>query len=215
MEESIKDMNVTIERLILVGNVSLDCIQFTCEVEPLNAMKYRHFTPDPVSTVGFRLELDRKYSKHILSYYLPSLLIVLLSWVSFVIPPEAIPGRMALLITLILVLVNMFGTVIDKRPPTNSTVLDIWMIGCLLFVFGSLMAYAALLLHQRFQIGKNLFSIVKRVAPPDTQSTNTGVKDAYDDYKQWDLYFLIAFPLIAFIFNLIYWATVFIKRQTL
>ena len=210
-----KDMNVTIEKLILVGNVSLDCIQFNCKVEPLNVMKYRFFTPDPVSTVGFRLELERKYSKHILSYYLPSLLIVLLSWVSFVIPPKAIPGRMALLITLILVLVNMFGTVIDKRPPTNSTVLDIWMIGCLLFVFGSLMAYAALLLHRRFQIGKNLFSIVKRVAPADKQSTNTEDKDAYDDYKQWDLHFLIAFPLVAFIFNLIYWPTVFIRRQTL
>ena len=208
-------MNVTIERLILVGNVSLDCIQFTCEVEPLNAMKYRHFTPDPVSTVGFRLELDRKYSKHILSYYLPSLLIVLLSWVSFVIPPEAIPGRMALLITLILVLVNMFGTVIDKRPPTNSTVLDIWMIGCLLFVFGSLMAYAALLFHQRFHIGKNLISTVKTVHPADKHSTNIGIKDSSDNYKQWDQYFLIAFPLVTFMFNLIYWPIVFFRRQTL
>ena len=196
-------MNVTITELIL-GNSSLNCIQFTCTVELLNTMKYWQAYTDTFSSVGFKLRLERNYNKHILSYYLPSLLIVLLSWVSFVIPPKAIPGRMALLITLILVLVNMFGTVIDKRPPTNSTVLDIWMIGCLLFVLGSLMAYAALLLHQRFQIGKNLFSTVKRVHPANTQCTNTGIKDTYDDYKQWDLYFLIAFPLVTFIFNLIY-----------
>ena len=38
-------------------------------------------------------------------------LFVVVSWISFVVPPDVIPGRMALLITLFLVLVNIFNTV--------------------------------------------------------------------------------------------------------
>ena len=36
---------------------------------------------------------------------------MVVSWISFVVPPDVIPGRMALLITLFLVLVNIFNTV--------------------------------------------------------------------------------------------------------
>ena len=81
-----QEMNVTITELIY-GNDSLNCIQFTCTVERLNTMKYWYGSTDTFSSVGFKLRLERNYSKHILSYYLPSLLIVVLSWVSFVIPP--------------------------------------------------------------------------------------------------------------------------------
>ena len=204
-------MNVTITELIL-GNTSLNCIQFTCTVERLNTMKYWHAYTDTFSSVGFKLRLERNYNKHILSYYLPSLLIVLLSWVSFVIPPEAIPGRMALLITLILVLVNMFGTVIYKRPPTNYTVLDIWMIGCLIFVSGALMAYAVLLLHQRFFIVNNKISTVKTVQPADSKFKDSRNSEDTNYYKEWDQYLLIGFPLSAIIFNCIYWPVVFFKR---
>ena len=38
---------------------------------------------------------------------------MVVSWISFVVPPDVIPGRMALLITLFLVLVNIFNTVND------------------------------------------------------------------------------------------------------
>jgi hypothetical protein len=38
-------------------------------------------------------------------------LFVIVSWISFLIPMDVIPGRMALLVTLFLVLVNIFNTV--------------------------------------------------------------------------------------------------------
>jgi hypothetical protein len=41
--------------------------------------------------------------KYLYVYYLPSGLFVVVSWVSFLIPPEVVPGRMAMLITLFLV----------------------------------------------------------------------------------------------------------------
>ena len=43
--------------------------------------------------------------------YLPSGMFVVVSWVSFLIKPEVVPGRMALLVTLFLVLINIFNSV--------------------------------------------------------------------------------------------------------
>ena len=49
-------------------------------------------------------------------------LFVVVSWISFVVPPDVIPGRMALLITLFLVLVNIFNTVTTNTPKAEGTI---------------------------------------------------------------------------------------------
>ena len=38
------------------------------------------------------------------------------SWVSFLIPPEIVPGRMTLLVTIFLVLINIFNNVTSNSP---------------------------------------------------------------------------------------------------
>ena len=46
-------------------------------------------------------------------------------------------GRMALLITLFLVLVNIFNNVTTNSPKAEAlTAIEIWMLACILFVFG-------------------------------------------------------------------------------
>ena len=46
-------------------------------------------------------------------------------------------GRMALLITLFLVLVNIFNNVTTNSPKAETlTAIEIWMLACILFVFG-------------------------------------------------------------------------------
>ena len=50
--------------------------------------------------------LTRRMSHYMITYYLPSSLFVVVSWTSFLIPSEDIQGRMALLVTLFLVLVS-------------------------------------------------------------------------------------------------------------
>ena len=47
-------------------------------------------------------------------------LFVVVSWISFVVPPDVIPGRMSLLITLFLVLVNIFNTVTTNTPKAEG-----------------------------------------------------------------------------------------------
>ena len=51
-------------------------------------------------------------------------LFVVVSWISFVVPPDVIPGRMALLITLFLVLVNIFNTVTTNTPKAEGKIIE-------------------------------------------------------------------------------------------
>lgn len=52
------------------------------------------------------MTMTRRMSHYMITYYLPSSLFVVVSWTSFLIPSEDIQGRMALLVTLFLVLVR-------------------------------------------------------------------------------------------------------------
>ena len=84
--------------------------------------------------------------RYLYIYYLPSGLFVAVSWVSFVIPPEVVPGRMALLVTLFLVLTNIFNTITNVSPNVEGmTAISSWMIACMFFVFLALLEYAAIL----------------------------------------------------------------------
>jgi len=47
----------------------------------------------------------------VVQVYLPSAMFVIVSWVSFLVKPEVVPGRMAMLVTLFLVLINIFNSV--------------------------------------------------------------------------------------------------------
>ncbi len=60
------------------------------------------------SVAGVEVRLRRYKLKYIANFYLPSGLFVAVSWASFLIPPEVVAGRMAMLITLFLVLINIF-----------------------------------------------------------------------------------------------------------
>ena len=101
------------------------------------------------SMVGFRIKLKRHYLKYLINWYFPSLIFVLVSWMSFLIPPDVIPGRMALLITLLLVLINMFSTVLQLEPPSQvpsskapiqepeGILASDWRLSCVKFCAGS------------------------------------------------------------------------------
>ena len=63
------------------------------------------------SVTGFQIRFIRHFEQFLLRFFLPCLGMVLVSLISFLIPPEAIPGRIGLLVTLFLVLTTLFGTV--------------------------------------------------------------------------------------------------------
>ena len=125
------------------------------------------------------------------------------------ISPDVIPGRMALLITILLVLVNLFGSVIRIQPPHTAepSALDIWFIACIIFVCGALFSYAALLFIQHSLRSRKKISTTSN-SPKKDQSKNK------NEQSNWDRNCLICFPLtfVLFIF-FVYLPIVVFKHQ--
>ena len=58
--------------------------------------------------VGFDIQMDRMLRPFLMKYYIPSIAIVIVSEIAFMVPLTAIPGRVAILVTQFLTLVNLF-----------------------------------------------------------------------------------------------------------
>ena len=73
-------------------------------------------------------------------------LFVIVAWLSLFLPPEAIPGRVTMAMTTLLTLAAMFGAVRQNTPSVSYvSALDIWMCGCIIFVFFTLLEYVIVL----------------------------------------------------------------------
>ena len=63
---------------------------------------------DGSNSVGIQIKMQRVKMSFVLKYYAPCIAIVLVSEIGFIIPVTAIPGRIGLLVTQFLTLINLF-----------------------------------------------------------------------------------------------------------
>jgi hypothetical protein len=73
---------------------------------------------------------------------MPSMLVVLLSWVSFWIDLESVPARISLgILTMLTITTQSSGQ--GRFPAVSFTkAIDVWMSTCLVFVFGAFIEYS-------------------------------------------------------------------------
>ena len=111
--------------------------------------------------------------------------------ISFVIPQDVVPGRIALLITIFLVMINIFITVTAKSPHTESlTNISTWIITCIIFVYSALVEYGFLLFYR--QVTRSFDTV-----PPQY------IKNAL---KKVDLVCLGISMSVFFVFNVAFWS---------
>ncbi|XP_066972738.1 glycine receptor subunit alpha-4-like isoform X1 [Macrobrachium rosenbergii] len=80
---------------------------------------------------------------HMLHTYVPTVLIVILSWMSFWIAPDATPARVTLGVTSILTMATQYSQSTKNLPPVSYIKsLDIWMITCMVYVFAALLEFS-------------------------------------------------------------------------
>ena len=61
---------------------------------------------------------------------------------SFIIPPDLMPGRMSLLITILLMLINISGRAHGNTPSSDTfSMIDLWILICIIFVTLALFEY--------------------------------------------------------------------------
>ncbi|KAH0616106.1 hypothetical protein JD844_026962 [Phrynosoma platyrhinos] len=111
----------------------------------------KHYNTGKFTCIEVRFHLERQMGYYLIQMYIPSLLIVILSWVSFWINMDAAPARVALGITTVLTMTTQSSGSRASLPKVCKLLdfvsyvkaIDIWMAVCLLFVFSALLEYAA------------------------------------------------------------------------
>lgn len=93
-----------------------------------------HYDVGDFSCLYGRMELRRHLGYFLINKYAPSSLIVIMSFVSFWMPPKAYPARVTLSVTSLLTIVTQQYQA--SMPGVSYVVaLNVWMIVCITFVF--------------------------------------------------------------------------------
>ena len=75
--------------------------------------------------------------------YIPSFMLVAVSWVSFWLDKDSVPARVTLGVTTLLTMTTQASAVNQNLPPVSYTkAIDIWIGVCLAFIFGALLEFA-------------------------------------------------------------------------
>ena len=122
------------------------------DIEALNpSMLQYDWGKQTWATCGFNIVLHRTRIQNLFEVYLTCTLLVIISWISFIIPPAVIPGRMGLLVITFLALINIFIEVKGTAPISNGlNAYDIFLVICIAQVFLACMEYAVVLRSHGF-----------------------------------------------------------------
>uniref|UniRef100_A0A8C7ED51 Gamma-aminobutyric acid receptor subunit pi n=1 Tax=Nothoprocta perdicaria TaxID=30464 RepID=A0A8C7ED51_NOTPE len=92
----------------------------------------------------FHFELKRNIFYFILETYVPSILLVVLSWVSFWISQSSVPARICIGVTTVLTMTTLMMGARTSLPNANCFIkaIDVYLGICFSFIFGALLEYA-------------------------------------------------------------------------
>ena len=103
----------SIHEVVLRGSISYNTefqrpLQYELELRHLpDNYTFMVMEDTMYSVQGFEVKLKRKVYPSLTKFYIPTQLMVSLSWLAFFVPPEVISGRMILLVVLLLMLTNV------------------------------------------------------------------------------------------------------------
>uniref|UniRef100_A0A7N6ATN2 Gamma-aminobutyric acid receptor subunit delta n=1 Tax=Anabas testudineus TaxID=64144 RepID=A0A7N6ATN2_ANATE len=93
--------------------------------------------------LSLRFQLRRNRGVYIIQSYMPSILLVAMSWVSFWISQSAVPARVTLGITTVLTMTTLMVSARSSLPRASAIkALDVYFWICYVFVFAALIEYA-------------------------------------------------------------------------
>ena len=86
--------------------------------------------------IEMRMSLKRKISMELLTTFLPTILLLLITFTSILFDKSLFGDALAVNLTIMLVMTTIFTSKIEELPSTSDTkMIDIWLIGCLLVPF--------------------------------------------------------------------------------
>ncbi|XP_004530542.1 glycine receptor subunit alpha-4 [Ceratitis capitata] len=108
----------------------------------LNDLRHGAFAGN-YSSLSFTVHLTREVGFYVMDYFLPSMLIVAISWVSFWLQADQAPPRIMLGTSTMLTFITLASAQGKTLPKVSYIkVSEVWFLGCTLFIFGSLIEFA-------------------------------------------------------------------------
>merc|ERR1719483_1696637 len=107
----------------------------------------------------------RSMGYYMIQVYIPSSLIVVMSWVSFWLNRGAAPARVGLGVTTVLTMTTLMASVNAALPKISyMKSIDIYLFVCFFMVFGALIEYACVgYTDKRIQLRKNRFLAMQKM----------------------------------------------------
>lgn len=110
----------------------------------INTNRTEKLSSGEYSRLSLFFLFKRNIGFYIIQIYLPSILIVVISWVSFWLSRDATPARVALGVTTVLTMTTLMTTTNSSMPKVSYVKsIDIFLGVCFMMVFCSLLEYAA------------------------------------------------------------------------
>ncbi|KAH8327493.1 hypothetical protein KR067_002215, partial [Drosophila pandora] len=95
------------------------------------------------SSMSFTVHLTRVVGFYLMDYFLPSMLIVAISWVSFWLQADQAPPRITLGTSTMLTFITLASAQGKTLPKVSYIkVSEVWFLGCTIFIFGSMVEFA-------------------------------------------------------------------------
>lgn len=159
---------------------------------------YEYFL-DGFSCLETTIQLKRSIGYYMTELFIPDILIVALSWVTFWLHPLAVPGRVSLGAVTVLTMSSQ-GSASRRNAPKVSYVkaVDVWTLFQIMFVFAAMVE----------------FSVVNVLARKKKDMMDSNDPDPVSDKsdrpflgkaKKIDLISRIAFPAVYLLFNFFFW----------
>ena len=167
------------------------------------------------ANIGLTVYLQRFSWPFLEKYYLPCIGLVILTSVSFFVPPKMVPGRGGMLVTLFLVLNNIFSAskvilcilklikyfklihflIKDETPISKrTTALTTYILGCQVFAFLAMMYYGFILFAIRKT--KKVSNQIQKREPSDNE----------DSFSRLDKLMFVIYILSFFFYNIVHFS---------
>ncbi|KAL4223141.1 hypothetical protein ACF0H5_016613 [Mactra antiquata] len=184
--------------------------------------------------IGLEFTFERTYNYHIIHVYVPSILIVFLSWVSFWLDCAAVPARVSVgLLTVVTITTQSAAARANLPRVSYVKAIDVYMAACLAFVFLGIVEYACVNVMSRNHPPEENKQDKIMKEDNDTSSTNNLDKQEqtestsrdekkincihrfYDRIsciqkaRDIDKISRVLFPTVFLLFNIIYWSVYF------
>ncbi|VDL71176.1 unnamed protein product [Nippostrongylus brasiliensis] len=136
-------------RLSVKSPCNLDLRQFPFDLPDFDMVHFETKKENLLYPNGYWDQLQvvftfkRRYGFYIIQAYVPTYLTIIVSWVSFCMEPKALPARTTVGISSLLALTFQFGNILKNLPRVSYVkAMDVWMLGCISFVFGTMVELA-------------------------------------------------------------------------